>query len=209
MKKIYIISIVLVLCILLISTFNLSDNMDRNNDVVGMLNETDFTTIDFENLIEKVIQSPLKKSTDNILFEKFTLGLTKELEIRTLNCTFTSNNFFSSKRYHVMYKNDTSYFNIHSSRGNNKRENPALQGSTMFEVLETLRDNFVTPEGEHDYYTIELLTPYSSNLTVTEESSKLVFEIGGEDSTKNQGIIIFVYGEPVGKNDNPLYYFFK
>jgi len=185
MKKAYILLFAVV--VFVGGVFALSSKDTKNEDALTYLNQADFDTIEFASLLDKTLNDSWWVSADDYMLESFTVSISADHEIRNIIGEVTRESLTGDKRYKIMYNVDADYFGGKDYFEVKEYEMAAgedrgrLPAKEFLSQLDTLKANMAFPSGQHEYYTIDLLA-----------SSELM-----------------VYGEPVAKNDSPLFYSMK
>lgn len=209
MKKVYILLIIFLFFSLIFVINNLEI---KENDAIEYLNQNDFKTISFEKFLSKSIKLKLGDSYDNYMLEKFIVGLSNTQEIRTMTCYITKKSILGYKRYCIFYDKESNYLKIKEKELDNKEYKDSMIAKEFLNTFDSMKEKTIFPQGKYDYYCIQIDPVSKMNYTISESDSIYVWEDNKLNKLNTNcvvGIGIFVYGEPIRKNDNYIYYFIR
>jgi len=173
--------------IFVVGALAVTNGASENEEAITYLNQADFDTIEFAPLLDKALDHSWWVSPNDYMLESFTVSISAEHEIRNIIGEVTRESLTGDKRYEIMYIGGEEYFGGEDYFKVKEYEMVAgedrgrLPAKEFLSQFDTLKANMVFPSGQYDYYTMDLLA-----------SSELM-----------------VYGEPVAKNDSPLFYLIK
>ncbi|WP_206752207.1 hypothetical protein [Desulfosporosinus fructosivorans] len=144
-------------------------------------------------------------STDKKLkLEELKIGLTTNYKVRVMimNVVIDTSNA-ELKSYSIHYDRDTNYFNVtEKKRGENEIRPSATEVLTRFDKY---KNRITFPKGDYSYYNVNFYSsgsigPGDNLYALNDEGLHLI------KGRSLEGLIFMVYGDPVKKEDSPIYY---
>jgi len=140
----------------------------------------------------------------NLKIQELKIGLTKNYKIRVMIIEMIND----SKKYSVMFNRDTNLFKV---KEYNLKENEVyrlgLASIDFFKKLDKLKNHIDIPEGDYEYFMINLMFP--DNTSITNDNNYTAYVMSGDEIYETndeevEGLYFMVYGEPA---DGSLVYY--
>jgi hypothetical protein len=158
------------------------------------------------NFYESIIENN-SINKKNLKIQELKIGLTRDYKIRVMTIEMIND----SKKYSVIYNKDTDFFKVKEyDLKKNKADRAGLASIDFFEKFDKLKNHINIPEGDYEYFMIDLMFP--DNTLITNDNNYTAYvmsedEIYETNDKEVEGLYFMVYGEPAG--GSLVYYIVK
>lgn len=196
--------------ILIVGVLMAGKGVSKNEETSAYLDQVNFNTIEFASLLDKTIDDSWWISGDEYMLDSFTVGISAEHEIRNIALEVSRESSQGIARYELLYNQESNYLRLEEYEDAVGTSAGRVKAADFLSQFDALKINMVLPSGQFDYYTIELI---ASDVGLAQNVSReyyvwdgITLEKGSAGGSDPRGEVLMVYGEPVGKNDQPYFY---
>lgn len=172
--------------------------------LMDYLNKDTFYNLSISDFSNSILKSDYWSKEGSLKIESFLLKLDKDKKIELLSFLIIDERKSQNKGYAIVYDKEKEGLKIREYT-TNQGANSQLTPVEFFEMLDTIKKNIKLPQGDYSSYCIKLknsnVTMPIGNVKIIGDSKDLIVADG-----KIVGVYFMVYGLPLDKNDEPVFY---